>query len=124
MAILFYCCLLSPQHWSLVCFCSRSKSCKLHLLAGFLLVSESRRLFCVGRRGLPLLFLLVFGSAPGSDSSTGHVWTPGFLLSTALATCLSFFVQFRNFFCCKSWCSGIRLERLKMFSSRTVNGVY
>ena len=50
----------------------------------------------MGRRGLPLLFLLVFGSAPGSDSSTGHVWTPGFLLSTALATCLSFFVLFSS----------------------------
>lgn len=48
----------------------------------------------MGRRGLSLLFVLVFGSAPGSGSSTGHVWTPGFLLSTALATCLSFFVLF------------------------------
>ena len=50
----------------------------------------------MGRRGLPLLFLLVFGSARGGGIGTGHMWTPGFLLSTALATCLNFFVLFSS----------------------------
>lgn len=55
---------------------------------------ESRRLQYRRRRRLTLLFLLVFGSTSDGGSSVGQMWAPGFLLSTVLAKCLSFFVLF------------------------------